>query len=91
MQAELPDHMIVAVKKVSTLSDEGIEKLNVGIYHLQNLRHESLVRLLDIHVGKDLCFLVYEYMENKSLADALFRKHFYLHLKVFLATTNQTQ
>ncbi|GMN36558.1 hypothetical protein TIFTF001_006111 [Ficus carica] len=73
-RAELPDHMVVAVKKVSTLSDEGIEKLNVGIYHLQNLRHENLVRLLDIHVGKDLCFLVYEYMENKSLADALFQR-----------------
>ena len=83
MQAELPDNGIVAVKKLSDLSNEGIEKLNVGIYHLQNLRHENLVRLFDIYVGKDLCFLVYEYMENKSLADALFGKHCSLQLKVF--------
>ena len=83
MQAELPNNGIVAVKKLSDLSNEGIEKLNVGIYHLQNLRHENLVRLFDIYVGKSLCFLVYEYMENKSLADALFGKHCSLHLKVF--------
>ncbi|PON34351.1 Tyrosine-protein kinase [Parasponia andersonii] len=72
LQAELPDHHIVAVKKLSTISDEGIDKFKNEIYSLQNLRHDNLVRLFDVHVGKGLCFLVYEYMQNKSLADALF-------------------
>ncbi|XP_062088182.1 probable LRR receptor-like serine/threonine-protein kinase At1g53420 isoform X2 [Humulus lupulus] len=70
-KAELSDNHNVAVKKLSTLSEEGIQKLNNEIVNIQNLKHENLVRLFDIHVGKDLCFLVYEYMENKSLEDAL--------------------
>ncbi|PON34350.1 Tyrosine-protein kinase [Parasponia andersonii] len=71
-KAELPDHHVVAVKKLSALSKEGIDKLKSEIYSLQSLRHENLVRLFDIYVGKGLYLLIYEYMENKSLADALF-------------------
>ncbi|KAF4379214.1 hypothetical protein G4B88_010608, partial [Cannabis sativa] len=71
-KAEFPDHHVVAVKKLDTLSVEGIEKLKSEIYTLQSLRHENLVRLFDIYVGKGLYLVIYEYMENKSLADALF-------------------
>ncbi|XP_062088188.1 probable LRR receptor-like serine/threonine-protein kinase At1g53420 isoform X3 [Humulus lupulus] len=71
-KAEFPDHHVVAVKKLDALSVEGIDKLKSEIYTLQSLRHENLVRLFDIYVGKGLYLLIYEYMENRSLADALF-------------------
>lgn len=71
MQAELPNHT-VAVKRFFTLSNEGINKLKSEFYTLESLRHENLVRLFDVYVGKGLYLMVYEYMENRSLADALF-------------------
>ncbi|KAF3451833.1 hypothetical protein FNV43_RR07929 [Rhamnella rubrinervis] len=68
---ELPNHT-VAVKRFFTLSNEGIIKLKSEFYTLESLRHENLVRLFDVYVGKGLYLMVYEYMENRSLADALF-------------------
>ena len=75
IQAELPDKQMVAVKRLSTLSSEGIDKLKSEFYTMETLRHENLVQLFDLFFGKDLYLLIYEYMENKSLADALFGKH----------------
>ncbi|XP_062088177.1 probable LRR receptor-like serine/threonine-protein kinase At1g53420 isoform X2 [Humulus lupulus] len=71
-KAILPRDHIVAVKKLSTLSDEGIDKLNKEIGNFQSLEHDNLARLFDFHLKESLCFLIYEYMENKSLADVLF-------------------
>ncbi|KAL5555567.1 hypothetical protein UlMin_037803, partial [Ulmus minor] len=71
-KAELPDKQMVAVKKLSTLSSEGIGRLKSESYTLKMLSHENLVELFDLFIGKDFYLLIYEYMENKSLANVLF-------------------
>ncbi|KAL5555617.1 hypothetical protein UlMin_037853 [Ulmus minor] len=71
-KAELPDKQMVAVKKLSTLSSEGIDKLKSESYALKMLSHENLLQLFDLFIGKDFNLLIYEYMENKSLAKVLF-------------------
>ncbi|KAL5555510.1 hypothetical protein UlMin_037746, partial [Ulmus minor] len=71
-KAELPDKQMVAVKKLSTLSSEGIGRLKSESYTLKMLTHENLVQLFDLFIGKDFYLLIYEYMENKSLANVLF-------------------
>ncbi|KAL5555573.1 hypothetical protein UlMin_037809 [Ulmus minor] len=80
IKAELPDKQMVAVKRLSTLSSEGIDKLRSEFYTMETLRHENLVQLFDLFFGKDLFLLIYEYMENKSLADALFDSKYKIRL-----------
>ena len=69
---------MVAVKKLSTLSSEGIGRLKSESYTLKMMTHENLVQLFDLFIGKDFYLLIYEYMENKSLSSILFGKHFSL-------------
>ncbi|KAL6207225.1 hypothetical protein ACLB2K_024469 [Fragaria x ananassa] len=61
----------VAVKKLSSHFKENIQKLKKEIKWLYELEHENLIKLFDYHIEKDLQILVYEYMENGSLEDAL--------------------
>ncbi|XP_020421258.1 probable LRR receptor-like serine/threonine-protein kinase At1g53440 [Prunus persica] len=62
----------VAVKRLSTHSKEKIEELLNEFYTLKSLRHENLVQLLDAYFGEGLHLLIYEYMPNLSIADAVF-------------------
>lgn len=73
MQAELLGQVktTVAVKKLSSHFKENIQKLKKEIKWLYELEHENLIKLFDYHIEKDLQILVYEYMENGSLEDAL--------------------
>ncbi|PRQ45045.1 putative protein kinase RLK-Pelle-DLSV family [Rosa chinensis] len=61
----------VAVKRLSSHFKENIQKLKKEIKWLYELKHENLIKLFDYHIEKDLQLLVYEYMENRSLEDAL--------------------
>ncbi|KAM1108714.1 hypothetical protein FF2_005340 [Malus domestica] len=70
--AQLPSHT-VAVKKLDSAHFEGkIDKLKEEIGIIESLQHNNILKLLHAYIGKDLQFLVYEYMENKSLEDILF-------------------
>nr|XP_028943497.1 uncharacterized protein LOC103429730 isoform X3 [Malus domestica] len=70
--AQLPSHT-VAVKKLDSAHFEGkIDKLKEEIGIIESLQHNNILKLLHSYIGKDLQFLVYEYMENKSLEDILF-------------------
>ncbi|XP_060673721.1 probable LRR receptor-like serine/threonine-protein kinase At1g53430 isoform X2 [Ziziphus jujuba] len=72
-RAEVQPKYNVAVKRFFTNSIEGINKLKSEFYNtLQKLKHENLVRLFDVYVGKGMHLLIYEYMENRSLQDVLF-------------------
>ncbi|KAL5555525.1 hypothetical protein UlMin_037761, partial [Ulmus minor] len=73
-KAELADKQIVAVKRLtlSSLSSEGLNKLKSELYALAMYSDEHLVQLFDHYIGKGYYLLIYEYMENKSLGDALF-------------------
>ncbi|XP_061989228.1 probable leucine-rich repeat receptor-like serine/threonine-protein kinase At3g14840 isoform X3 [Rosa rugosa] len=63
---------IVAVKKLCSHSEERINEFINEFYTLKSMSQENLVQLLDIYNAKGLHLLVYEYMENNSLAHALF-------------------
>ena len=72
MQAQLQGQSksTVAVKKLSSHLKEK-EKLEKEFKLLSALDHENVIKLFDYHIEKDLQLLVYEYMENKSLEEAL--------------------
>ncbi|KAL5997731.1 hypothetical protein ACLOJK_008661 [Asimina triloba] len=76
MQGLLPDGTIIAVKQLSSRSNQGNREFLNEIGIISALRHPNLVKLYGCCIEGDQLLLVYEYMENNSLAHALFRKHF---------------
>ncbi|KAK3032708.1 hypothetical protein RJ639_035152 [Escallonia herrerae] len=74
LQAQLHGQ-IVAVKKLSTPSKQKLQEFNTEVHTLSSLKHENLVQLYGGYSGKELHFLIYEYMEHKSIAEALFVRH----------------
>ncbi|KAL2943351.1 hypothetical protein RDABS01_031699 [Bienertia sinuspersici] len=76
----LPDGKVIAVKQLSSKSKQGNHEFVTEIGMISALQHPNLVQLHGCCIeGKEL-LLVYEYMENNSLARALFGKGLtYLH------------
>ncbi|KAG6696135.1 hypothetical protein I3842_09G132300 [Carya illinoinensis] len=68
----LLDYTIIAVKKLSSRSNQGNREFVNEIGMISGLKHPNLVRLYGCCVEGSQLFLVYEYMENNSLARALF-------------------
>ncbi|KAJ9135973.1 hypothetical protein P3X46_033091 [Hevea brasiliensis] len=70
----LSDGTIVAVKQLSSKSKQGHREFLNEIGMISALQHPNLVRLYGSCVEGNQLLLVYEYMENNSLAHALFGK-----------------
>ncbi|XP_051152097.1 probable LRR receptor-like serine/threonine-protein kinase At1g53420 isoform X2 [Andrographis paniculata] len=68
----LPDGTIVAVKQLSSKSRQGNREFVNEIGMISAVQHPHLVKLYGCSVDGDQLLLVYEYMENNSLARALF-------------------
>ncbi|KAI5331407.1 hypothetical protein L3X38_021533 [Prunus dulcis] len=68
----LLDGTIIAVKQLSSKSKQGNREFVNEIGMISGLRHPNLVRLYGCCVESNQLLLVYEYMENNSLARALF-------------------
>ncbi|KAL7114029.1 hypothetical protein ACP275_04G095800 [Erythranthe tilingii] len=66
------DHTPVAVKVLRSEISEGLKQFNIEIEVLSRMRHPNMVILLG--ACPEYGCLVYEYMENGSLEDRLFRK-----------------
>ncbi|ERN14804.1 hypothetical protein AMTR_s00032p00079260 [Amborella trichopoda] len=75
----LLDGTIVAVKQLSVTSHQGKDQFVTEIATISAVQHRNLVRLYGCCVEGDQRLLVYEYLENKSLDQALFGKNV-LHL-----------
>ncbi|KAK4439098.1 putative leucine-rich repeat receptor-like serine/threonine-protein kinase [Sesamum alatum] len=68
----LSDGNIIAVKQLSSKSKQGNREFVNEIGMISALQHPHLVKLYGCCIEGDQLLLVYEYMENNSLARALF-------------------
>lgn len=74
MQGTLLDGTIIAVKQLSSKSKQGNREFVNEIGMISGLHHPNLVRLYGCCIESNQLLLVYEYMENNSLAHTLFGK-----------------
>ncbi|PPD74817.1 hypothetical protein GOBAR_DD28248 [Gossypium barbadense] len=71
-KGELLDGTIIAIKKLSSKSRQGDREFLNELGMISGLQHPNVVRLYGCCVEGTQLLLVYEYMENNSLAHALF-------------------
>ncbi|XP_050141170.1 probable LRR receptor-like serine/threonine-protein kinase At1g53440 [Malus sylvestris] len=71
----LADGTQIAVKQLSPNSNQGNREFFNEIGMLYALQHPNLVYLYGCCIEENQLFLVYEYMENNSVYDALFGKY----------------
>lgn len=71
MKGILEDGRRVAVKVLSAGSKQGDREFMSEIASISNIRHENLVKLHGGCIDGSSKLLVYEYMENNSLAHIL--------------------
>ncbi|KAK7405351.1 hypothetical protein VNO78_06599 [Psophocarpus tetragonolobus] len=71
-KGNLSDGTIIAVKQLSSKSKQGNREFLNELGMISALQHPCLVKLYGCCVEGDQLLLVYEYMENNSLARALF-------------------
>ncbi|XP_054815610.1 probable leucine-rich repeat receptor-like serine/threonine-protein kinase At3g14840 isoform X2 [Prosopis cineraria] len=76
----LSDGTVIAVKQLSSKSKQGNKEFINEIGMISAMQHPCLVKLYGCCVERDQLLLVYEYMDNNSLARALFGQEGGLHL-----------
>ena len=80
MQGILLDGTTIAVKQLSSKSKQESREFVTEIGMVSGLQHPNLVRLFGCCIEREQLLLVYVYMENNSLARALFGKlMFYIY------------
>ncbi|GLT51784.1 hypothetical protein SLA2020_251680 [Shorea laevis] len=78
-KGKLSDGRVVAVKRLLVASHHGKSQFVTEIATISMVQHRNLVQLYGCCIEGNRCLLVYEYLENKSLDQALFGKRA-LHL-----------
>ncbi|XP_058071801.1 probable LRR receptor-like serine/threonine-protein kinase At1g56140 isoform X2 [Magnolia sinica] len=68
----LTDGRVIAVKQLSVASRQGRSQFVTEIATISAVQHRNLVKLYGCCIEGDKRLLVYEYLENKSLDQALF-------------------
>ncbi|XP_026406762.1 probable LRR receptor-like serine/threonine-protein kinase At1g53440 [Papaver somniferum] len=67
-----PDGSLIAVKQLSSMSKQGNREFVNEIGIISGLQHPNLVKLFGCCVEGNQLLVIYEYMENNSLARALY-------------------
>lgn len=75
MQGVLRDGTHVAIKSLSVESKQGAREFMTEIDLISNIRHPNLVELIGCCIEGSNRILVYEFMENNSLASSLLGKY----------------
>jgi serine/threonine protein kinase len=70
----LPDGSSIAVKELSSKPKQGNREFITEVGMISALHHPNLVKLYGCYIEGRQLFLIYEYMENNSLSQALFGK-----------------
>ncbi|RZC74184.1 hypothetical protein C5167_049662 [Papaver somniferum] len=73
-KGQLPDGSQIAVKQLSAMSNQGSREFVNEIGIISGLQHPNLVKLFGCCVEENQLLVIYEYMENNSLARALYGK-----------------
>ncbi|KAJ8751922.1 hypothetical protein K2173_000668 [Erythroxylum novogranatense] len=73
-KGQLNDGRVIAVKQLSVASNQGKSQFVAEIATISAVQHRNLVKLYGCCIEGDNRLLVYEYLENKSLDQALFGK-----------------
>lgn len=72
LQGKLNDGREIAVKQLSDTSRQGKDQFVAEIATISSVQHRNLVKLYGCCIEDDHRLLVYEYLSNKSLDQALF-------------------
>lgn len=76
VQGTLSDGKVIAVKQLSSQSRQGNREFLNEVAMISCVQHPNLVNLYGCCIEGDQLLLVYEFMENNSLANALFSEFF---------------
>ncbi|KAL5731075.1 hypothetical protein ACHQM5_003835 [Ranunculus cassubicifolius] len=68
----LSDERKIAVKKLSKISHQGNNHFLAEIFTISTVQHHNIVKLYGYCIENERRLLVYEYLANKSLDQALF-------------------
>ncbi|CAM6065829.1 unnamed protein product [Sphagnum tenellum] len=74
----LLDGTKLAIKLLTTKSHQGIDDFLNEVVSIISVRHKNLVKLKGCCLHHTQCLLVYEFVENKNLAEALWEDNIFL-------------
>lgn len=75
LQGSFRDGQEVEIKQLSSKSRRTNQEFMDEVQLITSVRHENIVRLRGCAMGPNSRLLVYEYLENRNLAQALFGTH----------------